>query len=269
VTDNRQVKRIDLNADLGEECGDDAAMLRLVSSASLACGGHAGGGEVLQETARLAARSGVGIGAHPSYRDREQFGRVSRFGDIGPAALARDLVEQIALVGRAAAAHDKSISHIKPHGALYHDVAHRHELIEMLLLAASEVADMAVKEGWPLSRGPFPILGLPGSLLEGRTVSSGGVFFREAFADRGYLPDGNLVPRSQPGAVLDAEAATRQAVQIAASGTVTCADGSIIPMPADSICLHGDTPGAVKMAARVRSALEGEGVVITPLAKVR
>lgn len=255
---------MDLNADLGEECGDDAAMLRLVSSASLACGGHAGGGEVLRNVTAMAAANGVSVGAHPSYSDRAGFGRTSQLGTTNPDALLQDLVSQIAEVGRAAANESHPLSYVKPHGALYHDVALQESAATILLNAIEQVEALARVEGWPSRRGEtrLSVLGLPGSLLERAAASRGIPFLREAFADRAYLPSGHLVSRSEPGAVLGHAAAVSQALQLATEKSVTCVDGSILPLQVDSICLHGDTPGAVEMARAVRHALESAGISI-------
>lgn len=255
---------MDLNADLGEECGDDAAMLRLVSSASLACGGHAGGGEVLRGVTAMAAVNGVSVGAHPSYPDRAGFGRTSQLESLNPDSLVRDLVSQISEAGRAAASESLPLSYVKPHGALYHDVAQNKTAATALLDALEQVEVLARTEQWPSRRAGMrlPLLGLPGSLLEQEAAHRGTPFLREAFADRAYLPSGHLVPRSQPGAVLDHKSAVSQALQLATKGSVTCVDGSLLALEVDSICLHGDTPGAVEMALAVRHALEDAGIQI-------
>jgi len=259
------VNHIDLNADLGEECGDDAAMLAVVSSANLACGAHAGGGAVLVETVALAAANGVDVGAHPSYRDRVDFGRVSLYSPEDAEGLREDLVHQVAHVARELAQHGRPLAYVKPHGALYHDAAQRIEVADLLLDALREVEDLARRESWPWSG--LRILGLPGSLLERRASAQGIGFLREAYADRAYLPDGGLVPRKHPGAVLGHDDAVAQAIQIATEKLVTCIDGSLLQVEADSICLHGDTPGAVEMARQVRASLESAGVRIAAVAR--
>jgi len=247
---------IDLNADAGEECGDDEALFSIVTSASIAAGGHAGGGGVLHETVRLAASAGVRVGAHPSYPDRAGFGRVSRAADHDVEGVISFVTAQVLDVAAACARRSVTLAHVKAHGALYTDAVVDAELASAFLAG---VARAGVELGDP----GIPVMGMPGSALHRACERAGVPFLAEAFADRAYAPDGTLVPRQHPGAVLsDHEAVARQAVSVAVERSVTAMDGSVIPMPAVTVCVHGDTPGAVRMSQTVRRELEAHGVVI-------
>ncbi len=249
---------IDLNADIGEERGDDIALLEIVTSANVAAGGHAGGGHVLDGTVRQAAVLGVGVGAHPSYLDRSGFGRVSHAHSLTDARLASTLIEQILGVAASCAASGTVITHVKAHGALYGDAA-VDERVAGILLAA--VVDAQSHLGLDV----MPVVGMPGSALSRLASQVGVTFIAEAFADRAYRADGTLVPRSAPGAVLhETERICRQAVMIATRSMVVTARGDEVPAPAQTICLHGDTPGAVGHARAIRAALEAAGVRIAP-----
>lgn len=247
---------MDLNADLGEECGDDSAMLSIVSSANIAAGGHAGGGQVLLDTVEAAAARGVRIGAHPSYPDRENFGRISLAIDKDPALFMETIIQQILDVEAAAERHNTRITHVKPHGALYNDA-----------MVNEQVALLVARSVWHASshfllpRMPsVPVMGQPGSELEHVCRILGVPFIPEGFADRAYKADGTLVPRSEEGAVLhDLEAIANQVRQMAETGTVTTIDGSVIPMNVSSICVHGDTPGAVAIAQTVKNIVKQAG----------
>lgn len=234
---------IDLNADLGEGIGDDEAMLAVVTSVNIACGGHAGDERSMREVARLAAVRGVTIGAHPSYPDREGFGR--RAMDPEPAQLRADLEEQVAaLIG---AAGRPAVRYLKPHGALYNRIVVDNS-------QAAAVAQVAADAG-------LPLLGLRGSAIERAAGRAGVRFVAEAFADRGYLPDGSLAPRHHPAGVLhDPEAIAQRVVRLAIDGEVAAVDGSLVRVEAASVCVHGDTPGAVAIATAVRAALQAAGV---------
>ncbi|MFI5491298.1 LamB/YcsF family protein [Actinoplanes sp. NPDC051859] len=249
---------MDLNSDLGEgfgawTLGDDAALLELVSSANLACGFHAGDPRTLLATCEQAVTRGVVIGAQVGYRDLAGFGR--RFIDYESADLVADVIYQLgALDGLARAAGDR-ILYVKPHGALYHAVVH-HER------QAAAVVD-AVRRYDP----DLPLLGLPGSALLRLAEDAGLRTVREAFADRGYQPDGTLVPRSSAGALLHdpAEIAERM-VRLVTDRTLVASDGSLLKIEADSICVHGDSPGAVAIARAVHDALTAAGVAVTAFA---
>ena len=244
---------IDLNADLGETVdgvatADDEAMFAVISSASVACGGHAGDAASMREATGRAARFGVAIGAHPSYPDLAGFGRVRIA--IDPAELGAAVAGQLsALLGAGA-----DLRYVKPHGALYHAVTV--DRAEAQAVAAA-IADTSARLGRAL-----PVLGLDGEIAAA-AASAGLPFVREAFLDRGYRPDGSLVPRGEPGALLDApELVAERAVRLAQDGVVDAVDGSIVAAEAASLCLHGDSPAAVAMARAVRAALDAAGIEV-------
>lgn len=238
---------IDLNADLGEGDAYDAELLHVVSSCNIACGGHAGDAASIAATLREALANSVSVGAHPSYPDREGFGRRSGFMRGEP--LREALRSQLEEFGRIAAELGAVTRHVKPHGALYTDAVVDKELADIV---AGVVAGMA---GKPL------LVGQPGTELESAAEAHGLGFVAEAFVDRAYQPDGQLVPRSRPGAVHDdIGRIQRQAVSLARDGNVQCQDGSKIAVRSDTLCIHGDTPGAAAAARAVREALEREGV---------
>ena len=230
---------IDLNADLGEECADDDALLGIVTSANIATGAHAGGGAVMVRTVRSAAARGVAVGAHPSYPDRAAFGRVSHAGRWSSSDLQAEIVRQCRLVQDECAGAGVALSHLKPHGALYNDAASTPWIADAVARAAAALG--------------VPLVGLPGTEHERAAARAGTGFHAEAFADRAYRGDGTLVPRSEPGAVLEEVAAVDQARTLASRGGVA------------TICVHGDTPGAVEMARSIRAALEDAGIVLAPI----
>ncbi|MGV9714179.1 LamB/YcsF family protein [Gordonia sp. NPDC003424] len=240
---------VDLNADLGEGVGDDEAMLGLVTSANVACGFHAGTPAELLATCRAAAAAGVRVGAQVSYPDRENFGR--RFMDVDPAALTADILYQIGALDAIARSAGTSVTYVKPHGALYNSiVAHDRQ--------AKAVIDAVAEYG-----GRLPLMGLPDSLSLRLAERAGIPVITEAFADRAYRPDGTLVPRSESGAVLsDTAQIAHRVVTLVVEGTVTASDGSVIRIDAASVCLHGDTPGAVEHARAVRRSLDDAGIVV-------
>jgi UPF0271 protein len=246
--------RVDLNADVGESfgrwrLGDDAAVLRVVTSANVACGFHAGDPSTLRHTCERAAQSGVVVGAQVGYRDLAGFGR--RFLDVEPSELADDVVYQIGALEALARVCGLAVRYVKPHGALYTAVT-THEAQAGAVVDAVRAYDPAL-----------PLLGLPGSALLARAERAGLRGVREGFADRAYTPEGTLVPRREPGAVLtDPGEVAGRVVQMVADGRVTAVDGSRVPVSVESVCLHGDTPGAVEMAAQVRSALTAAGIGI-------
>jgi 5-oxoprolinase (ATP-hydrolysing) subunit A len=249
---------MDLNSDLGEgfgtwKLGDDNAMLDVVSSANIACGFHAGDPRTLLATCEQAVKRGVVIGAQVGYRDLAGFGR--RFIDYDSADLVADLIYQLgALDGLARAAGDR-VLYVKPHGALYNTIVHHEQ-------QAAAVVD-AVRRYDP----DLPVLGLPGSAFLRLAENAGLTTIREAFADRGYRPDGTLVPRSEPGALLDDPAAVAERmVRLVTDRTLVAVDGSTIKIEAESICVHGDSPGAVEMARAVQEGLTKAGVPITAFA---
>ncbi len=246
--------RFDLNSDLGEsygawKLGDDEAMLDLVTSANIACGFHAGDPSTLRATCAAAAARGVTVGAQVSYRDLAGFGR--RHIEMEPAELRDAVVYQLGALDAFAQVAGTRVAYVKPHGALYHVTAQRRDY------AAAVVA--AVIDYDP----SMAILGLPGSELLAAADDAGLESVGEAFADRAYLPDGGLVPRSEPGSVLtDPDEIGRRVVRIATEGMVTAVDGSVVRVRASSMCVHGDTPGAVDIARAVRAAFETAGIEV-------
>lgn len=245
--------RIDLNADLGEGCGDDSAMLEVVTSASVASGGHAGDRYTMRAACDAARRRHVRIGAHPSYEDRANFGRAVL--DLAPDEVGRMVGRQLRALALQAIAAGTRLSYLKPHGALYHAVT-----------SDSGTAEAVVKAVAGFAPG-LPVLGLPGSHFLRLAAGAGLRPVAEGFADRAYNIDGNLVARFTEGAVLtETEQVVAQAVLMATEARVTAINGSSVPVAVDSICLHGDTPGAVDLARAVRAALEGAGVEIAAFA---
>ncbi|TFB81415.1 LamB/YcsF family protein [Terrimesophilobacter mesophilus] len=242
---------MDLNSDLSEEVGDDAAMFGIVTSANIACGFHAGGPESMLESAQLAAENRVSVGAHPSYRDREGFGR--RDQDVEPDELRADILEQLDALTNAADIADVRIRYLKPHGALYNRIVVDARQADAVARAARDAM--------------LPILGLGGTELHLAADRLGVQFFREAFVDRAYRPDGSLVPRSESGSVItDPDEAATRAVRMVEDGTVVAIDGTLVRVRLDSLCVHGDTPGAVAMAERVRRGLVAAGIELRAFA---
>ena len=250
--------KIDLNSDLGESfgqwtLGDDEAMLDIVTSANVACGFHAGDPLTLHRTCAAAAQRGVVVGAQVGYRDLAGFGR--RFLDASPAELTADVIYQIGALEGICRAVGTTVRYVKPHGALYNTIVHHEEQAAAVVSAV-------------LAYDPsLPVMGLPGSVFLRRARAAGLATVSEAFADRGYTPQGTLVPRSQPGALLHvpAEVAERM-VRLVTDGTVVAVDGSVVQVRAESLCTHGDSPGAVEMAKEVRSALTAHGIRIEAFA---
>jgi UPF0271 protein len=243
---------IDLNADLGEGGPADDDLMALVSSASVACGFHAGDPGRILETLRRAAEAGVAVGAHPSHADREGFGR--RDLDVDPAVVHAGVAYQIGALDALARIAGTNVRYVKPHGALYNRAAWDHEVAEALIRAV-------------LDTGARPLLALAGSPLVDWGRAAGLEVHEEGFADRAYGPDGTLVPRSEPGALIGSvRAAVEQALALALGGGVRAAGGQTVPVAASSICVHGDTPGAVGLARSVRAALVEAGVAIGPFA---
>jgi len=247
---------IDLNSDLGESLGvwrmgDDAAMLDIVSSANVACGFHAGDPAGILRTLRQAKERGVAVGAHVAYRDLVGFGR--RNMDVDSADLRADVIYQIGALKGLAAAAGTDVRYVKPHGALYNTIAHDERQARDVIAAIREIDASLV------------LVALAGSPLLGWAEAQGLRVVAEAFADRAYTPQGTLVSRREPGAVLhDADDVAERMLRLAHEGTVTAIDGSVVRIRADSICVHGDSPGAVEMARRVREQLVQAGVTIRP-----
>ncbi len=250
--------KIDLNSDLGEgygawSMGDDAAMLGIVSSANLACGFHAGDPLTMLATVREAAARSVAIGAHVSYPDRVGFGR--RPMEVSHAELVADVIYQIGALQGICASAGTRVSYVKPHGALYNTIA------------VDPKQGAAVIEGIRAVDPALALMGLAGTQILAQAAEAGLPTIAEAFADRGYRPDGQLVSRRDPGAVLhDPDAVAARMLRLATEGEVEAADGSVLRLRADSICVHGDSPGAVAMAARIRAVLLAGGVTIAAFA---
>ncbi|OIJ65559.1 LamB/YcsF family protein [Streptomyces mangrovisoli] len=242
---------IDLNADLGEGFGrwrltDDEQLLSVVTSANVACGFHAGDAATMRRVCALAAERGVAIGAQVSYRDLAGFGR--RAMDVPPAELAAEVAYQTGALEVFARAAGARVAYVKPHGALYNRVVH------------DEGQAAAVVEGVLLAGAALPVLGLPGSRLLELAAKAGLPAVPEAFADRAYTARGTLVPRGEDGAVVtDPADVVERAMGIATAGTVVSHTGEPVEVRARSLCLHGDTPGAVELARRVRRRLEAAG----------
>ncbi|MBR8640671.1 LamB/YcsF family protein [Streptomyces tuirus] len=249
---------IDLNADLGEGFGrwhltDDERLLSVVTSANVACGFHAGDAVTMRRVCELAAERGVRIGAQVSYRDLAGFGR--RAMDVPPAELAAEVAYQIGALEVFARAAGARVAYVKPHGALYNRVVR------------DEEQAAAVVDGVLLADARLPVLGLPGSRLLELAGKAGLPVVTEAFADRAYTDAGTLVPRAEEGAVVtDPDTVVERSLSLARSGEVVSHSGTRIEVAARSLCLHGDTPGAVELARRVRERLEASGVRVEAFA---
>jgi UPF0271 protein len=243
---------VDLNADLGESfgvwrLGDDDAMLDVVTSANVACGFHAGDAATLSRTCRAAAERGVRIGAQVSYRDLAGFGR--RFIDVSPEDLTADVIYQIGALQALAHAAGGLVSYVKPHGALYNTIVTNHDQARAVARAVH-----AVDPG-------LPVLGLSGSAFFAAAQEVGLHTVPEAFADRAYRSDGQLLSRRLPNAVLhDVKEIADRVASMVTTGRVTAVDGSTIPVTVESVCVHGDSPGAVQIANAVRDRLVADGV---------
>ena len=245
-------RTVDLNADLGEgfgvwRLGDDDALLGLVTSANVACGFHAGDPSTMRRVCTRARSAGVAIGAQVSYRDLAGFGR--RFMDVEPGELADDVLYQLAALDGIARASGSQVRYVKPHGALYNAVV-THEAQAAAVVAAVRDLDPSL-----------PVLGLPGSALLRAAEDAGLRSVAEGFADRGYTPQGTLVPRREPGALVhDPDQVAARAVRMVAEGAVEAVDGTVVAVAVESVCVHGDTPGAVALARAVREALAAAGL---------
>src|SRR3954471_9134653 len=255
----RSSRTIDLNADLGEgfgvwRLGDDEALLGVVTSANVACGFHAGDPSIMGRVCTRAAQAGVAVGAQVSYRDLAGFGR--RFIDVEPAELTDDVLYQLGALDGIARVPGTRVSYLKPHGALYNAVVD-HEGQARAVVDAVAAYDERL-----------PVLGLPGSALLRAAEAIGLRTVREGFADRGYTAAGTLVPRREPNAVLrEAAEVAGRAVRMAVDGEVVAVDGTTVPVSVDSICVHGDTAGAVDLARAVRAALAAAGLPPTPFTR--
>lgn len=251
--------RIDLNSDLGEAfgawpMGQDAALMPLISSANVACGFHAGDPGTMRTTVRLARRHGVAVGAHPGLPDLVGFGR--REMQIAPQDVEDLVVYQVGALAAIARSEGVALQHVKAHGALYNMACRDEALAEAIARGVRAVDPSLV------------LFGLPGSALLQAGLDAGLPVAAEAFADRAYLPDGSLAPRAQPGAVIHhVDTVVARAVAMVTESSVEATDGSRIEFEADTLCVHGDTPGAVALAAAIRRGLEDAGVTIAPLTR--
>ncbi len=242
---------MDLNADMAEGSGPqgwaaDAALLDVITSANIACGGHAGDAETMRHACAAALERGVRIGAHPGYVDRENFGRLEL--ELGTDEIVEQVAGQIALLEQIAATAGGAVTHVKPHGALYHRALRDEQLAAAL---AELFAGLAI---------PPVVLAPARCALVDAARATGLHCAAEGFADRAYDAAGLLVPRNQPSSILDLSDAVAQAVGLARNGSVIVSDGTELAITVDSICVHGDTPGALELARAVRSALESANV---------
>jgi UPF0271 protein len=249
---------MDLNADLGEGFGrwtltDDEALLDIVTSANVACGFHAGDPSIMRRVCARAAERGVRIGAQVSYRDLAGFGR--RAIDVPPEELADEVTYQIGALDVFARAAGSRVTYVKPHGALYNRIV------------ADEQQAAAVIEGIRRADPSLPVLGLPGSALHRAAEAAGTPTVTEAFADRAYTAAGTLVSRREPGAVLhDEDEVVTRSVRMACEHQVVAITGEVVPVEARSLCVHGDTPSAARLARRIHAALTEAGTVVEPFA---
>ena len=248
------MRSIDLNSDLGEgygawTMGDDDAMLGIVSSANVACGFHAGDPLTIRATVDGAAARGVAVGAHVSYPDRVGFGR--RPMDVTSAELTADVIYQIGALQGIARAAGTRVAYVKPHGALYNTIANDALQADAVIAAIREIDPSLV------------LMGLAGTRILDRAADAGLATVAEAFGDRAYTPDGQLVSRREKGAVLhDADAVAARMLRLATEGVIEAIDGSVLRLQADSICVHGDSPGAVAIAREIRQAFEKDGITV-------
>lgn len=249
-------RTIDLNSDLGEgfgswQMGDDAALLGVVTSANIACGFHAGDPATMRRTAAMAVQRGISIGAHVAYPDLRGFGR--RNIDLPREEVFADVVYQIGALEALARTVGGSVAYVKPHGALYNQMMVDVELAQTVVSAILSY------------RPTLPLLVLPGSVAQRIAQQVGLPNFSEGFADRAYEPDGQLVSRNRPGAVLhDPTQVAARAVRMVREGTVVTIDGSVLSLDVATLCVHGDSPGAVEMARAVRAAMLDAGVELAP-----
>jgi UPF0271 protein len=248
---------VDLNCDLGEwsgrdQVGDAAQIIRQITSANVACGFHAGDPSVMRTTARLSLAHGVAVGAHPGFPDRDGFGRRTR--QVSPDEVEDLVLYQIAALSGIVAAEGGRLTHVKAHGALY-NIASVQAPIAEAVARAVKTADRRLV-----------LFGLSGSCVPAAGRAAGLVVASEVFADRAYLADGTLVPRSMAGAVLhESSAVVERAVAMVTEGVVTAVSGEVIPVVADTLCVHGDTPNAVELLTSLRTGLVTAGVEVSAI----
>jgi len=250
------MKYVDLNCDMGESFGPytlglDEQVMPLISSANVACGFHAGDPQVLRRTVALAAQHGVGVGAHTSFPDLAGFGR--REMQVAPAEAENDTLYQMGAISAFCKVAGIKLRHVKPHGALY-NMAQRDAALAAAIVRAVKAFEPSLI-----------IFAQPGSAMERVAREEGLAVAGEAFADRAYTPDGALASRKLPGSVIhDPDQVAERAVRMVVDGRIAAIDGTVIPVRADTICVHGDTPGAVSLIERIRERLAAEGVTVRP-----
>jgi 5-oxoprolinase (ATP-hydrolysing) subunit A len=246
-------RSIDINSDLGEGAGHDPELMRFVSSANIACGGHAGDEGTMRETVALAKKHGVSIGAHPGYPDKANFGRDAM--SMAPLALIEEVAAQVRALADIAASLGATVRHVKAHGALYNQAAHDTGIASSI---ASGIYDDA--------RGSkYLVFAMPGSALLDAARAMDLRIAREGFIDRAYEADGTLRSRKLDGALhTDPKTAAAQAVSFLRDGGVRTYDGSFLSMEVETLCFHGDTPGILDIAIAVREALTREGIEVRP-----
>lgn len=241
---------VDLNADLGEGCANDEALLQLVSSANIACGFHAGDAQTMRQSVRWALKYGVAIGAHPSFPDRENFGRTAM--RLPPETVYAQVVYQLGALAAITRAEGGEMVHVKPHGMLYNQAAKDPALADAIARAVRDCDSQLI------------LVGLAGSELIRAGQRLGLTTRQEVFADRGYQPDGSLVPRTQAGALITDEGkALAQTLEMVRAGRVTAVDGTSANVQADTVCLHGDGEHALQFARRLRAAFSAEGILVS------
>jgi UPF0271 protein len=251
-----QGARIDLNADLGEgygpwTMGDDQAMLDIVTSANIACGGHASDPETMFRTLTWARERGITVGAHPSYPDKEGFGR--RRLPFPPPEVERFVAAQAGALLAIAALAGTRVAYVKPHGALANVASEDRPVAEAIMRAVKAVD------------GKLAVLAISGTVLERVAREAGLAVYSEVYADRGYTPEGNLVPRGQPGALIeDYAAAASRLIGWLETGQMPTVSGQPVALTGQSICVHGDSPGAIMMALAIRAALAARGIAVAP-----
>jgi UPF0271 protein len=243
---------IDLNCDMGEGAGSDERIVPLVTSVNVACGFHAGDAATMRRTVRLARAHGAAVGAHPSFPDREGFGR--RAVNASPEQVRDDVTYQIGALAAFCRAEGVPLVHVKPHGALYN-------------LAAGDAAlARAIGEAVRAVDPALVVVCLARSPMAAILRELGLACAEEAFADRAYTPQGTLVPRTTAGAVIaDPAAVAERALRFVRDRSVVAVDGTVIPLEPQTICVHGDTPGAERLAAAIRARLDAEGIAVRPL----
>lgn len=242
---------VDLNCDLGEGCGSDAQLMRYISSANIACGFHAGNETTMRATVELALEHGVAIGAHPGYADLENFGRTPM--DLAPAEVRRLIVDQLEALKRVCDRAGAKIGHVKPHGALYNQAAKDRELASAVVEAVAEWDQHLI------------FYGLSGSEMITQAEKVGLPTASEVFADRTYLSDGSLTPRTESNALIsETETSVTQVLDMIRYGRVRSTDGIMVAIKSETVCLHGDGDHAVEFASLIRQRLEEEGITVEP-----